>query len=179
MQVLHNGFLKVIRASNGHEIIRATDSVVVLIYIADWDCLAFAKQVRMAMIHSDYNPTGEVLELPAGRFDEEGLTVKTLAQKEGLEEVGVTILDHQIRLIYPDPIGLCVGTNTERTWLVYAEVLSDQIEKIDRMFGVGKTEKITRIFIPADELEMFVPQAMSDAAAINWFLRTKRGKGTL
>jgi 8-oxo-dGTP pyrophosphatase MutT (NUDIX family) len=176
VEVLHDGFLKVIRAANGHEIIQATDSVVMLIYVANWDFVVFTKQFRVAARHSDYNPTGEVLELPAGRFDEEGLTVFSLAQKEAREEVGIDLSGYELELIYPDPLTVCAGILTERTWLVYAEVLSFDVEKDDRIFGVDG-EQIERVFLPVNYLrEDFVPQAMSDAAAINWFLRTKRGR---
>jgi len=174
VEVLHDGFLRVIRAANGHEVIEATDSVVILIYVANWDCVAFVKQFRIAAKNSDYNPTGEVLELPAGRFDEEGLTIESLARKEALEEVGIDLTNYEIHKIYPDPLTVCAGILTERTWLLYAEVLSFDVDKDDRVYGVDG-EQIERVFLPVNYLrEDFAPQAMSDAAAINWFLRIKR-----
>ncbi len=161
--------------SRGHawQYLETSDSANVLIYITDKDQVLLVRQQRDAMVRND-NPEGWITESVAGRFDREE-TVRQLLAREASEEVGGTIHPDAIVLLNNGaPLALSAGCLVERAWLGFVEVTSDQLEKTDRQYGLAaEGERITRIFLPAREVESYVCEDVRVFALLQWFLRMK------
>lgn len=176
-RIVYDGFVRVEIADNGHEIIRASDSVAVFVYDRDSDRVLFVEQERKPMI-SKSNPSGRMSEVVAGRFDV-ALSVKALAVKEVREEVGVIITEKDVKVLNKGkPLALSPGILTERTYIAYVEIGSKDIrEGDDDSFGCeDEHEHITRKFVPVRDLQKMVYDNIVAFALVQWFLRKGRTK---
>lgn len=172
--ILYSGFITVEEAENGFEVVRSTDSVAVLVYDEDRESIIFVTEFRPAMV-SDDNPSGMMSGVPAGRFDEE-ISIKGLVVKEIKEEAGVSAREDQVEVLnFGLPIALSPGILTEKVYLAYVRVGSEQIEKEDRVFGnIEEGEHIKRTFIPISELSSMTVDSITTWALIQWFLKEHR-----
>ncbi|MBI5742588.1 MAG: NUDIX hydrolase [Candidatus Niyogibacteria bacterium] len=167
--VLYDGFLKVVRAENGFEVVEVTDSVTILPYDEATDSVVLISEVRPAMI-SPNNPTGEMLSIPAGRFDG-NYGVRELMVKELAEEAGISVSESQIELLNGGkPLALSPGICTEKTYLGFVSVAPGQIERTERIFGnVHEGERIRRQFVPVSALPKMVFGNVTTFALFQWF----------
>ena len=169
---VYDGFIKVERvetAAGNREVVVATDSVAFLVYSRDTDELLFATQDRVPMIRPD-NPQGTMFEVGAGRFDAE-IGVKGLVVKELKEELGVTVTEDEVHVLNEGiPLALSPGILTERQYLAYVEVTSEQIDPAKRQYGQRKEgESIARRFVPVREISQIQIQDMKTWALLQWF----------
>lgn len=159
--------------SRGHawQFLETSDSATILIYITDRDQILLVRQRRDAMVCDD-NPEGWITESMGGRFDREE-NVRELLAREASEEVGGTIDPSTIVLLNDGaPMALSAGCLVERAWLGYVEITSSQLENADREYGLAEEgERITRIFLPAREVESYVCEDVRVFALLQWFLR--------
>jgi 8-oxo-dGTP pyrophosphatase MutT (NUDIX family) len=149
-----NGFIKINQdTKTGDEIVCTTNSIVFLIHLVDTKKIVFIEQSRSPM-KNNKNKKGTIIELPAGRFDLK-ISVSKLAVKEASEEVGATISEKDVTILNEGkPIALSPGVLTEKMYLAYIPITTNQIEKKDRIFGKkDEGEKIKRFFIPVNELK--------------------------
>ena len=167
---VHDGFVKVEKHADGIEVVRSSDSVVVLLHDVVNGVVLLVSQERRPMV-SDRNPTGRITECVAGRFDKK-LGIKALAIAEAKEEFGVDLHEGDIQILNGgEPLALSPGILTERSYLLYAEVRPEQIEDGEHVRGVGKHEAITRVRVPVHSLEHMTFDSMSCFALVQWFLR--------
>lgn len=164
------GFANVWRTNNKHIVVQTTDSVAFLVYIKYLNEVILVRQNRPATIDPENNPDGELMEVPAGRFDAR-LTVTELIAKEASEEIGATIRPEQVVLINEgDPMFLSPGIITEKQTLACVFIDPDQITDSERTFGVAEEgEKITRIRMPLDKFVFMRHRDMKTFALAMWF----------
>lgn len=177
---LYDGFVKVDRdGATGHEVIVATDSVAVFIFDQIGEQVVFISQCREPMIRED-NPTGEITEVVAGRFDKE-IGIAALVVKEIEEEVGLTITEDDVQLLNDGiPLALSPGILTERTYLALVEVefCNNELADTDTIFGAeGESERITRKIVPLSELPGLVHDNMKTWALSQFFLNLLWSRG--
>ena len=174
-----DSFVKVDRittpSGKKREIVVSHNAVAILLYHLQSDCVVLINQQRVAMI-SEENPEGMITEIVAGLFDLE-IGIKELMVKEVEEEAGISLTEEQIELVNNGmPLASTPGGNTEKIYLGYAEINSEQIDTSRRIFGVEEEgERITRTFIPAEELESIAFDDMKTWALVQWFLKSKKG----
>lgn len=134
-------------------IVRATDSAAVLLFDSRKRRVLLVKQPRVAMCRDD-NPSGEIIELVAGRFDV-NLGPKALVVKEAREEVGVELDEDDVVVLNGGaPLALSAGVLTERCYLLAADIAKGRIIEPDdgKVFGVPEEgERIQRIWVDMDE----------------------------
>lgn len=133
-------------------VVRASDSVVGLLYDATNDRVLLIRQARAAMIRED-NPEGMITECVAGRFDV-NLGPKALMVKEALEEASVVITEKDVTVLNQGkPMALSAGVLTERSYVVFAEVHPDQVTgSDDDTFGLASEgESIQRVWVSTSE----------------------------
>ncbi|MBP9821860.1 MAG: NUDIX domain-containing protein [Candidatus Pacebacteria bacterium] len=123
-------------------------SVAFLIYDPESDSVILVEQQRMAMV-SDDNPSGFIVEVPAGRCDRPE-SVKAAIAREAEEEVGATIDEDQIEMINAgQPLATSPGVLDELIYLAFIQLRSGQLSA-DQVFGVAEEgEFITRKLVPA------------------------------
>lgn len=167
--ILYRGFLRVVRAENGFEIVEATDSVAILPYDEATNSIVLISEARPAMVSPD-NPTGEILSIPAGRFDG-NYGVRELMAKELQEEAGISVSESQIEVLNNGkPLALSPGICTEKTYLGFVSVARGQIERKERVFGnAHEGERITRRFVPVRGLPKMVFGNVTTFALVQWF----------
>jgi 8-oxo-dGTP pyrophosphatase MutT (NUDIX family) len=169
--IVHDGFFKVKVVSTEHgnrEFVVTSDSVCMLIFVSDIKKILLVRQNREAMIRDD-NPKGEITELTGGRFDVQ-LSVKALAVKEAYEEVGAKIEQGDVTLLNDGlPMAVSAGVLTERSYLAFIEITSDQIEDQERIFGVDPGENITRVWLSVEEFAKYPCECVRVFALKNWF----------
>jgi len=166
-----NGFITVEKhIPTGFTVVRSSDAVAVFILVKNRGVLLI-KQCRPALI-SEENPTGELIETVAGRFDV-NLSPAQLIIKEVEEEVGGHITENQVFFLNNGiPLAVGAGLITDQIYLAYAEVDESQIEQTERTFGHPKEgEKITRMFVSIDELKKMTFHDLKTFALVQWFLR--------
>jgi len=156
---IYDGFVKVdlVQTPQGsREVVRATDSVSILLYNPDEGYLLLVQQPRAPMISAD-NPHGILIETVAGRFDID-LGVKALAVKEAAEEVGAIINEDDVTLLNSGhPLALSPGVLTEKAYLAMARIDIPFGEATDHVFGAeGEGEEIKRIFLRFDAVFDFI-----------------------
>lgn len=124
-------------------------SVGFLIYDPESDSIILVGQQRTAMIRDD-NPTGFIVEVPAGRCDRPE-SVKAAIAREAEEEVGAKIDEDQIEMINNGvPLAMSPGILDELMYLAFIRLRPGQLSP-DRIFGVAEEgESITRLLVPAD-----------------------------
>ena len=166
---------RVITPAGDREIVLSRDAVAILLYHRHSDCIVLINQQRVAMI-TEENPEGMFTEVVAGLFDLE-IGIKELMVKEVAEEAGISLTEEQIELVNNGmPLASTPGGNTERIYLGYAEISSEQIDTSRRVFGLKEEgERITRTFVPAEELESMTFHDMKTWTLVQWFLKSKKG----
>ncbi|MBX4205042.1 MAG: hypothetical protein KW788_02505 [Candidatus Doudnabacteria bacterium] len=176
LELVYDGFVRVWKGPDKHEIVSSTDSVAFLIHIVDRDLVVFVHQRRAPMV-SDKNPTGELLETPAGRFDC-ALTAEELIAKEAGEEVGATVDPAKVILFNEGiPLAMCPGILTEKQFLGLVRIYSSEIENEERIFGVDADEQIRREFIPVTSLSLLPYDDLKTYALVQRFLHWLREDG--
>jgi 8-oxo-dGTP pyrophosphatase MutT (NUDIX family) len=131
-------------------VVRASDSIAGLLYDRVNDRVLLVRQCRAAMVR-DNNPTGQIVELVAGRFDV-NLDPRSLLVKEAWEEAGVTIkVDDVVLLNGGQPLALSTGVLTERSYLAFAEIRSEQMVPGEVFGAPEEGEMITRFWMPAED----------------------------
>jgi 8-oxo-dGTP pyrophosphatase MutT (NUDIX family) len=140
------------------EIVRAKSgrfSVGFLVYDPDSDCVILVEQQRTAMIDSS-NPTGLIIEVPAGRCDRVESVKRTIA-REAEEEIGAAVNEKQIEMLNNGvPLAMSPGIIDEMMYLAYIELRPGQLSP-DRVFGVAEEgEIIVRKLIKAEEAHEMV-----------------------
>ena len=125
-------------------------SVGFLIYHPESDSVILIEQKRTAMINTD-NPSGFIMEVPAGRCDRPE-SVKATIAREAEEEVGAKINEDQIKLLNEGvPMAMSPGILDELMYLAFIELHLGQLSH-DKTFGVAEEgEVIIRKLILADE----------------------------
>ena len=123
-------------------------SVGFLIYHPESDSVILIEQQRTAMISED-NPTGFIIEAPAGRCDRPE-SVKTTIAREAEEEVGAKIDEDQIEMLNNGiPLAMSPGILDELMYLAFIELRPGQLSP-DKTFGVAEEgEVIIRKLIPS------------------------------
>jgi 8-oxo-dGTP pyrophosphatase MutT (NUDIX family) len=92
-----------------------SNAVAILIANTATDQVLLVKQRRPAMIN-DANQTGEIVEVVAGRADQQGLSLIDLIIKEVKEETTLDISPEEIQVIN-EKVATTPGCNTERITL--------------------------------------------------------------
>lgn len=149
------------------EIVKTTDSVVVLIYVRSEDAFLFCEQFRTGPCFNEYNDDPHfILECVAGMIDA-GHSPEQTALKEVKEETGVT-LDH---VEYFSSAYCSSGRMTEKTHQFYAEI--DQIPKTGIFGNPYEGEEIRthvikreKAYDMVDNFEFYHAQTI---LALNWF----------
>lgn len=182
-ELVYDGFAKVFQSLvTQREIALTADSVGAVVHVYDKDCVLCVNQLREAMYRPD-NPSGNIIEIPAGRFvrEDAGLSVLQLLSKEGFEEIGANISADQIELMNDGvAMALSPGFITERMTLAYIRIHSSQVEKKERTFGVAADgEHIERMWIQIDELPNYVTADMKTFAGFQWLLNKLRSEGRI
>ena len=125
-------------------------SVGFLVYDPESDSVVLVEQQRAAMISSE-NPTGFIVEAPAGRCDRPE-SVKATIAREAEEEVGAKIDEDQIEMLNSGiPVAMSPGILDELMYLAFIRLRPGQLSP-DQVFGVAKEgEVIVRKLIPSNE----------------------------
>ena len=153
------------------EVIRAHDSVAVLIYHRGKNAFILVRQFRPALYLHDGE--GVTVELCAGIVDK-ALPLERIAAEEIEEECGYEVAPEALERI--TSFYTSVGFAGSKQTLYYAEV----DESMKRHEGGGiEDEKIEVIELPVDEAEDFicdesVAKTPGLMFAFCWFFRTKR-----
>lgn len=160
LRVIFDGFAKleewIVGGPHTHLILRATDSVAILLYDETNERFLLVRQKRVSMIRKG-NPKGFITEAIAGRFDVK-LGPKALAIKEALEEAGATLTEHEVELLNNGkPMALSAGILTERSYLAFAIIKPEKLIGDDHdTFGVPEEgEAISRVWIPRKDINAF------------------------
>lgn len=125
------------------EVVRAHDSVAILIYQKELHCFVLVKQFRPAVyVH---NKDGMTIELCAGMVDKK-LTLSQIAIEEIEEECGYRVAEDDIEKI--SSFYTSVGFAGSRQTLYYAEVESSM--KVSEGGGIDN-EVIEVIELPIDQ----------------------------
>ncbi len=169
---LHDGWCKLVKDSNGHEILITTDSAAILIYVKDRDAVLMITQSRMSQ-RSEENPEGLMYEFIAGRFDRE-VEPKALLVAEAWEEAGVLLEEDDILLINDGkPLAKSAGAMTEVMYLGYAEVQSLDGDD-EAIYGLPhEHERIKRFIVPVTELETVPMNDLAAFALTQWFIKSR------
>jgi len=125
-------------------------SVGFLIYDPESDSVVLVEQQRTAMI-SDENPTGLIVEAPAGRCDRPESVKATIARKAE-EEVGAKIDENQIEMLNSGvPVAMSPGILDKLMYLAFIRLRQGQLSP-DKIFGIAEEgEVIVRKFIPSNK----------------------------
>ena len=152
------------------EIVKAHDSVAVLIYHKDKKSFVLVKQFRPAVYLN--NNDGMTVELCAGIVDKE-LSLVQIAQEEIEEECGYRIQSNKIEKI--NAFHTSVGFAGSKQTLYYAEV--DESMKVSDGGGVDD-EQIEVIYLDVNEAEKFIfdeniAKTSGIMFAFMWWLRNR------
>ena len=151
--IVYDGFFKVERNGN-REVVRMTDSVAFLIADFEHGLVVLIEQSRAPMVRPD-NPLGNIIEVPAGRFDCP-LSVRGLIVKEGDEEIGIIFTEDDVRLLNKGkPLASSPGVSTERVYLGYIEWnLEPYLSGFNKFGAPDEDEDITRYILDVETLRM-------------------------
>jgi hypothetical protein len=150
-------------------IFETSDSACVLVNITDKQQIMLVRQKREAMVRPT-NPDGIITECLAGRFDKDE-TPSQLIHRESAEEAGISVKIENIEPLNQGyPMALSAGCLTELSYLMYVEITSNQMEEVERTFGLAdEGEEIIRVFISYGRLETFVCEDARVFGMIQWF----------
>jgi len=155
------------------EVVKAHDSVAVLIYHKDHESFILVKQFRPA-VYMGGDQDGLTVELCAGIVDKE-LSLVDIAREEILEECGYTVASDQIERIIR--VNNAVGFAGSRQTLFYVEV--DESMHTHKGGGID-TELIEVIELPITKAKEFIyDESIAKTTgllfAIMWWFDQKRG----
>jgi len=181
-KLVHDGFFKLYVADTTdgpREIVEATDSVNILLYDPLIRRILLVVQPRASMVRED-NPTGQIVETIAGRFDVD-LSAKELIVKEASEEAGIKLSVDQVEMLNNGvPMAVSAGMTTERAYLAIARVKIESLESLDdgKEFGApDEGEHIERIFYDFDQLHDIVWQDVRAYALVQYLMRMLQAEG--
>ena len=168
-RILHSGFIEVVMRNGNREVAKVTDSVAILVYVRNLDCIVFILEDRCAMWGKP-GVKSNFLSIPAGRFDEK-IDIEDLIVKELFEEIGATIMKKDVLLLNRgSSLALSPGVITEMQYLAYVEIDSSQLSE-DRTFGLEEEgERIERVLIRANVLKEMTFHDMKAWALAQWFM---------
>ncbi len=152
------------------EIVKASDSVAILLYNKDKDSLVCVKQFRPPVYHQDSSTGGVTIELCAGILDK-NLSLEETASEEILEECGYQVAPENLQKI--TSFYTSVGFAGSKQHLFYAEVCNKC--KISQGGGVEGEEMIEVVEIPVTNMQKLmyneaIPKTPGLLFAFNWFL---------
>ena len=155
------------------EIVKASDSVAILIYNQDSDSFVCVKQFRPAVYLQDKSTTGVTLELCAGILDKD-LSLEEIASEEIYEECGFKVEADKLSKI--TSFYTSVGFAGSKQHLYFAEV--NESMRINAGGGVAGEETIEVVEIhlcKAKEVmyDESIPKTPGLLYAFNWFLAKK------
>ncbi|MFH0873442.1 MAG: NUDIX domain-containing protein [Candidatus Komeilibacteria bacterium] len=178
---LYKGFFQLDRVAlpNGRaeEVLRTSNSVCVLIYDQTLDRFILVRQARASQI-SETNPTGQITELAAGRFDG-AYTVRQLMAKEVREETGIEVSEQDFVLLNGgQPMAVSAGAMTERSYLGYVSVRTDEdLSAESKTYGLAsEQESINRVTLKRVQAERYLQGGCEDIrvfALLTWALNHK------
>ena len=178
VETVHTGYftLQTFRVQLGNheasrEVLRAKDSVSILIYNTESRHIILVNQMRVAMVRAD-NPNGLIIETIAGRCDK-AMTPQEIAASEALEEAGITIAPKKIiALNCGIPMAVSAGATNERAYLMYAEIQNADMDISKNTFGLASEgEETKRVLVSLDELELLPCEDVRTFALIQYLLR--------
>jgi UDP-sugar diphosphatase len=154
------------------EVVKAHDSVAILIYHRDKDAFVLVKQFRPAVYA--HNQDGMTVELCAGMVDKK-LSLQRIAAEEIEEECGYHVPDAQVEKV--SSFYTSVGFAGSRQTLYYAEV--DESMRVSEGGGIDN-EVIEVIELPIDEAKtLLYDESIAKTPGLMfafmwWFDRTGR-----
>ncbi len=157
------------------EIVKASDSVAILIFNEDNNSLICVKQFRPAVYMQDKSTNGVTIELCAGILDKD-LSLEEIASEEILEECGFKVEPSHLEKI--TSFYTSVGFAGAKQHLYFATV--DESMRVSSGGGVDGEETIEVVEIPLSKAKelMFdesIPKTPGLLFAFNWFFeRCKR-----
>jgi UDP-sugar diphosphatase len=157
------------------ELVKADDSVAILIYNRDSNSFVCVRQFRPPVFINDKSTNGVTLELCAGILDKD-LTLAQIASEEIIEETGFQVDADDLEKI--TSFSTAVGVAGTKQHLYYAEV--DESCRVSCGGGVADEELIEVVEIPLEKAKelMFdetIPKTPGLLFAFEWFLN-KRSK---
>ncbi|WP_165482671.1 NUDIX domain-containing protein [Legionella gresilensis] len=177
---LHKGYLEVAKYDfevsslspnqkvtfvTNREVIKASNSVSVLLYIPSQDSFIFCQQFRPGVFLNSDKEHCFTLECVAGTIDNSSDDPKQTACREIKEETGIEIKKLQlIAKAYKSP-----GLMTEMNYLFYAEV---ETPPQGNIHGVDDEEIVTHVIRREKAYELMNDLQLVDAATLimlNWF----------
>lgn len=174
VKTVYDGFYKVEKNSdNGHERVRTTDSVAVIVFNRQSGTSIFVRQCRWPMV-SDENPEGEITEVVAGRFDYK-VGVEQLVVNELREEAGIEITPDQVKILNGGkPLAASPGILTERIFLAYVEVSLDYVHGSFGAEGENEQTETTSEFV--GQLDRIIYDDLKTFALGMWLLLKRTQK---
>lgn len=174
--IVYTGFVTV-RKNGRKEVIHSTNAVAFLFADPVRKVVLLIEQSRDAMVRRG-NPSGTIVEVPAGRRDLR-IGIKGLVAKEAREEVGKRIKPQQVRLLNRGvPLASSPGVLTERVYLAYIETdLRSCMKDSSKTYGLAAHgERIRRRVVTYDELGRLTFEDMKTFALVQWFLKEQLQK---
>jgi len=151
------------------EIVKASDSVAILIYNEDSNCLVCVKQFRPAVFMQNRETNGVTLELCAGILDK-NLTLEEIASEEILEECGFSVEPYSLEKI--TSFYTSVGFAGSKQHLYFAQV--NESMRVNSGGGVDGEEMIEVVELSIKEAKEIIyneniPKTPGLLFAFNWF----------
>ncbi len=155
--------------SRAWEIVKASDSVAILIYNEDSDSLICVRQFRPAVYMQNSETNGVTLELCAGILDK-NLTLEEIASEEILEECGFSVEPYALEKI--TSFYTSVGFAGSKQYLYFAQV--NESMRVSNGGGIYGEEMIEVVELPIKEAKevMYnedIPKTPGLLFAFNWF----------
>ena len=157
------------------EIVKASDSVAILIYNEESEAFVCVRQFRPAVYMQDRATNGVTVELCAGILDKD-LSIEETASEEILEECGFRVESSALEKI--TSFYTSVGFAGSKQYLYFAKV--NESMRVSSGGGVEGEEMIEVVEIPLSEARAFmfdeaIPKTPGLLFAFNWFF-TKEQK---
>jgi UDP-sugar diphosphatase len=154
------------------ELVKAGDSVAILIYNRDNNSFVLVKQFRPALYFNQQN--GVSLELCAGLVDKD-LSLEQIASEEVIEETGFRVDVSELTKI--TSFYTSVGFAGSKQHLYFVEV--DESQRVSSGGGIDGEEMIEVVEIPIDSAKeiMFdesIPKTPGLLFAFEWYLNKNR-----
>lgn len=150
------------------EMVKAHDSVHVLVDNVDTEELLLVKQVRIPVLVNDSSLNGEVVEACAGIIDRDVEPIE-IAVSEVLEELGYLTDKSNFKLV--TTVKSNVGTTGANAYAYFVEVI--ELEKVNNGGGLSD-EDIEIVRIPYNKVQNFFEDKHTDAITMmlvmNWRL---------
>jgi UDP-sugar diphosphatase len=160
--------------SRDWEIVKASDSVAILLYNTDSDSFVCVKQFRPPVYFRDSSTNGVTLELCAGILDKD-LSLEETASEEILEECGFRIAPQDLEKI--TSFYTSVGFAGAKQHLYFAKV--NEACRVSEGGGVAGEEMIEVVEIPLKEVKSVmyneeIPKTPGLLFAFNWFISQQK-----